>query len=224
MGRPLTIIVGAIVAVALALAGCTPPSGSPSPTTTAPLVGQERPTPLGPAEVVDGIPHGWRRDRDGARAAAVAAVSVTGDIATAGFITRDDLIESIASSGYASELAALSSRQLDELSIELGEAGVAPSQLVWSEIPLRARTVSATAQSAVVEVWSVLLVGVPGAGAPRQVWRTVTVRLVWEREDWRIDGWDASAGPTPALASVAEVSSVEELAPVVAWPAPHEVP
>lgn len=224
MGRPLTIIVGASVAVALALAGCTPPTGSSSPTTTAAQVDRQRSTPLGPAEIVDRIPHGWRHDADGAQAAAVAAVSVTGDIATAGFITRDDLIESIASSDYATELAAQSSRQLDDLSIELGEAGVAPSQLVWSEIPLRARTVSATDQSAVVEVWSVLVVGVPGVGAPRQVWRTVTVRLIWERDDWRIDGWDASAGPTPALASAASVSSVEEISAVVAWPTPNGAP
>ncbi|MGD9798287.1 MAG: hypothetical protein AB7H92_18345 [Microbacteriaceae bacterium] len=175
---------------------------------------------MGPAEIVDGIPHGWRHDTDGARAAAVAVVSVTGDLATAGFITRDDLIGSIASSDYAMELATLSSRQLQELSIELGKAGVASSQLVWSEIPLRARTLSASDLSAVVEVWSVLVVGVPGVGAPRQVWRTVTVRLVWERDDWRIDGWDTSAGPTPALASAVEVSTVEDLATVLAWPTP----
>jgi hypothetical protein len=223
MGRPRTIILAASVAVALMVAGCTAPSGSP-PATTAARVDQERPTPLGPAEVVDGIPHGWRHDGDGARAAAVAAVSVSGDIATAGFITRNDLIESIASSAYAEELAALSSRQLEDLSIELGEAGVAPDQLVWSEIPVRARTVSAEDRSAVVEVWSVLVVGVPGVGAPRQVWRTVTVELVWERDDWRIDGWDASAGPTPALASAAEVSSVDEIAAVVAWPPPTGAP
>lgn len=154
----------------------------------------------------------------------MAAVSVSGDIATAGFITRDDLIESIASSDYASELAALSSRQLGELSIELGEAGIAPSQLLWSEIPLRARTVSADDRSALVDVWSVLVVGVPGVGAPRQVWRTVTVGLVWERDDWRISGWNASAGPTPALASAAEVSSVDEIAAVVAWPPPNGAP
>lgn len=151
-------------------------------------------------------------------------MSVSGDIATAGFITRNDLIESIASSAYADELAALSSRQLEDLSIELGQAGVAPSQLVWSEIPLRARTVAAEDRSAVVEVWSVLVIGVPGVGAPRQVWRTVTVELVWERDDWRIDGWDASAGPTPALASAAEVSSVDEIAAVVAWPPPTGAP
>lgn len=208
-------------ALTLVVAGCSTSSGStatPS-TTTVPVVTASE--PVGPAVVVDGVGHGWRRDDQGALAAAVNAVSVTEDIATAGFITRDDLIESIASADYASELAAMSSRQLDELSLELGEAGIAPSQLVWSEIPLRARVVTADRDHSVVDVWSVLVVGVPGHGAPRQVWRTVTVELIWERDDWRIDGWDAVAGPTPALAAASEVSMVEDLATVLAWPAPE---
>jgi hypothetical protein len=201
-------------------AGCAVPSEPSSPPPATVQVDEQLSTTLGPADVVDGIPHGWRRDRDGARAAAVAAVSATSEIATAGFITRDDLIESIASADYASELAAMSSRQLDELSLELGEAGIAPSQLMWSEIPLRARVVTADRDHSVVDVWSVLVVGVPGHGGPRQIWRTVTVELIWERSDWRIDGWDADAGPTPALAAPAEVSAVEDVAGVLAWPAP----
>ncbi len=72
--------------------------------------------------------------------------------------------------------------------------------------------------AAVVEVWSVLVIGVPGHGAPRQVWRTVTVRLVWERDDWKIDGWDAAAGPTPALAESSVVSTVDDVAEVLGWP------
>ena len=174
--------------------------------------------PVGPAEVVDGVPHGWRHDADGARAAALAAVSLTGVIAKSGFITRSDIIGSIATSGYGPALASVSSGQLAELSVELGDVGVSPSELVWSEIPLTARTVSVDDRRAVVEVWAVLVVGVPGAGAPRQAWRTVTVEVAWERSDWRIDGWDTRPGPTPALAATSAVSSVEEIAEVISWP------
>lgn len=173
---------------------------------------------MGPAEVVDGIPHGWRHDAEGARAAALAAVSLTGKIATAGFITRSDIIDSIATSGYGTALASVSSVQLAELSVELGDVGVSPSELVWSEMPLTARMVSVDDHRAVVEVWAVLVVGVPGVGAPRQAWRTVTVELAWERGDWRIDGWDTRTGPTPALAATSVVSSVEEIADVIFWP------
>lgn len=175
-------------------------------------------SPVGPAEVVDGVPHGWRHDAEGARAAALAAVSLTGDIARAGFITRSDIIDSIATSGYGPTLASLSSAQLADLSAELGGAGVSSGQLVWSEMPLTARTVTVKDHGAVVEVWTVLVVGVPDVGAPRQAWRTVTVRVAWERDDWRVDGWDSRPGPTPALAADAVVSSVEDVAKVVSWP------
>lgn len=213
----LTAVLVATTLCALATGGCsmpTRPASAPSTTTpSATAVEAER-----PSIVVDGIGHGWHHDGAGAIAAASNAVSVTGEIAAAGFITRDDLIASIASAAYADELASVSSHQLDELSIELGEAGIAPSEIVWSELPLRARLVSNSGDAAVVDVWSVLVVGVPGHGAPRQVWRTVTVGLVWEREDWRIDRWEAAAGPTPALASNSVVSSVGEVARVLAWP------
>jgi hypothetical protein len=69
-----------------------------------------------------------------------------------------------------------------------------------------------------VEVWSVLVVAVLERGAPRQVWRTVTVDLAWERGDWRVDGWTARAGPTPALATEAPIGAVDELVEVAGWP------
>lgn len=209
----------ALIAVGLLVGGCsTTPNGITTdvgPTTSTVATAEA----VGPSFVVDGIGHGWRRDEDGARAAAGSAVSATGAIATAGFITRDDLIGSIASSGFAGQLADESARQLDELAIELGEVGVVPSQLVWAELPLRARVLSFSQDAAAVEVWSVLVVGVPGHGAPRQVWRTVTVGLIWEREDWRVDSWQSEAGPTPALAATSTVSSVDEVRAALAWPA-----
>ena len=211
-----TIAVVAATSIGLRAFGtsATDPAADPRGAADAPA---EVP-PVGPAEVVDGIPHGWRHDADGARAAALAALSLTGKIATAGFITRSDIIGSIATSSYGPALASLSSAQLAELSAELGDAGVSPTGLVWSEMPLTARIVSADDRRAVVEVWAVLVVGVPGVGAPRQAWRTVTVELAWERGDWRIDGWDTRPGPTPALAADSVVSRVEDIAEVISWP------
>lgn len=211
----------AVPAVVMLLsAACSPPSDSATDVSIPVMKDLPSPDGVGPAAVIDGIGHGWSHDEKGALAAATNAVSVTGEIARAGFITREDLIESIASDGFAPELAEMSSQQLDELAVELGEAGIVPSQLVWSEIPLRARIVTAGPDEVVVDVWSVLIVGVPGHGAPRQAWRTVTVRMIWEREDWRIDDWESAAGPTPALAAAAEVSSVEDVSTVLSWAAP----
>lgn len=221
MRRSTKYAVATIALVAATSIGLRAFGTSPTDPAADPPVAADAPAevpPVGPTEVVGGVPHGWRHDADGARAAALSAVSLTGGIATAGFITRSDIIDSIATSGYGPTLASVSSSQLAELSVELGDVGVSPSELVWSETPLTARIVSADDRRAVVEVWAVLVVGVPGVGAPRQAWRTVTVAVAWERGDWRIDGWAARPGPTPALAADSVVSSVEDIADVTSWP------
>jgi len=173
---------------------------------------------IGPSRIVDGVPRGWRHDQAGARAAALSAVSLTGEIARAGFITRGDMIRALASAQFGPTLATESATQLADVFGEITAAGVAPSAVLFHELVLTARVVRADTLSAVVDVWSVLVAGLPDSGAPRQAWRTVTVTVVWESDDWRIDGWDAQAGPTPALASNAAISTVDDVATVIAWP------
>lgn len=212
--RAVSLLALAITAAVLATS-CSMQSAPAEPSTTVGPVDVEKATH--PAPHADRTALSGARHADGALAAGSDAVSMTGEIATAGFITRHDLIASIASTSYADELAAVSARQLDELTAELGQAGTTPSQIVWSELPLRGHVTFHEGRNAVVEIWSVLVVGVRGHGAPRQAWRTVTVGLVWERDGWRIDAWDAVAGPTPALAASAVVSTVGEVANALAW-------
>lgn len=192
----------------------------PKPTLPTALPVVTVPTTLahaGPVAAVDGVSHGWSHDAAGAQAAAVAAVRATGPVAKAGFISRTDLIGSIASTAFGPKLAAASSAQLSEMTAELGAAKIAPADLVWAELPLTSRIVAAAGDRATAEVWSVLVVGVTGKGAPRQVWRTVTVIMIWERDDWRIDDWTTAPGPTPALAAMAAISDVPALASVLSW-------
>lgn len=212
-----TLIVGVVIVGSIALR-----KANNVPTPTAPDVVPVTTTPsavpqVGPSVVVDGMSHGWSHDAIGAEAAAVAAVRATGPIAKAGFISRADLIRSIASTDFGPKLAVASSAQLMEMTAELGAAKVAPADIVWVELPLRSRIVGAAADRAVAEVWSVLVVGVAGKGAPRQVWRTVTVTLVWEGDDWRIDDWTTVPGPTPALTPEAAISDVAAVATVLSW-------
>ena len=101
---------------------------------------------------------------------------------------------------------------------ELAGEGLTPSQLLLQELPLTAVVESATADSATVQVWALLVAGGDRLGSPRQLWRTVTVELVWEEGDWQVDGWTVRPGPTPALATNAPVASLAELREVSAWP------
>lgn len=165
------------------------------------------------------MPVGWSRDADGALAAAASAVGLTGELVGAGFISRSDMIGVLSSQRYAPTLAADSAAQLREMLGELADDGITASAVLWRELPLTAELVHIDDSTALVRVWAVLVAGAPGRGTPRQAWRTVTISLVWERDDWRVDDWTATAGPTPALAGNAPIATLDELAAVTAWPA-----
>ena len=207
------IVIGAVVIVAVVAAVILRTRGeSPAPTASSAIL-----QPAGAVEpTTNPLP---KRDPADAVHAAESVIRQTGDIATAGFITRTDLIRSLATERFGPVLAAESSGQLSEMTETLGAARVAPDEIVWAEYPLASNIVSSAADVVVVEVWAVLVVGVPDAGAPRQVWRTVTATMRWERDAWRIDAWTAEAGPTPALASTSAISSVTDIETVADWTA-----
>lgn len=210
-----TVVVALLAGRALATEGRAAPRSS---TAQIPTRSTSEPKTAGPTRVDErGIPHGWPHDRVGAAAAAVSAVRQSGTIARSGFITRSDVIRSIATDEFGSELASLSSTQLEDLTSELGAVSIAASDLLWSEIPLTFEVVAADALAARVRVWSVLIVGVPDVGAPRQVWRTVTVDLAWESDDWLISGWTSTSGPTPLLASGPPISTTTAIDEVISW-------
>ena len=107
------IVVGATMLVAAAAIGlrtCAaagPEAAPPTRPSTAAESADERPA-TGPRTEELGVPVGWSRDATGARAAAVSAVSLTGELARAGFITRSDMIRVLASRRYGPTLADLS--------------------------------------------------------------------------------------------------------------------
>lgn len=176
---------------------------------------------VGPTRVVRGVPQGWRHDADGARAAAISAVALTGDIVRAGFITRADMIAALATPAFAPELAQDTTAQVEDLVAEIGSDEVVPSELTWLESPLTATVTTPAAADnpdrAEVEVWSVLVVAAPD-GIARQGWRTVTLNLSWVDGDWRIDGWSSRPGPTPALPPLADVADVSDIEATAGWP------
>lgn len=174
---------------------------------------------VGPTEEIRGVPRGWRRDASGARAAAIAYVGLTGDIARAGFITRRDLITNLAAPAFAEELRAETEAQLRETFEYLADEGLTSADLLFSELPLTARVVRSDERSARVVVWSVAVVGAPvPETVPHQGWRTVTVDLGWIDGDWLVTGWAASPGPVPAPRPAATFDDLDELEDVASWP------
>ena len=70
-------------------------------------------------------------------AAAVAAVAMTGEVATAGFISRRELIESFSTPRFGPELADRTSEQMTALLLEMSERDANPADLRVFEQPLR---------------------------------------------------------------------------------------
>jgi hypothetical protein len=150
-------------------------------------------------------------DVAGARRAAITAVALTDDVVTAGFISRRDLIAGFTTPTFGVELADATSDQVNALLVELGDRDADPTALVALEQPLTA-TATLTSSGVRVEVWSVLIVSVPGTGPARQAWRTVTVDMVDVNGRWLVDSWTSTPGPTPALPAEVALDSSETVA------------
>lgn len=131
-----------------------------------------------------------------ARVVALRAVAMTGQVATAGFTARADLIASFATADFAPVLLDRTNEQMRDLAQEFVGQGVGLSSLKAVETPLTATAVDTDA-GARVTVWSVLVIAVTDEGPARQLWRTVTLDLVESDGTWRVAAWDSVPGPTP---------------------------
>lgn len=218
------MVVAVVLAVAVVAAGfacaANPALTTPGPTPIAdshPPVVVALSDPLGPTGQDHGVPVGWRHDVGGAEAAASGFVESSRLVATGGPLTRRDVILALATPRYGPDLVDATDRQLDDLLFALGEHGVTPAGLIWSEHALTVDAIAQGADHVEVRVWSVLVLAANGGSVARQVWRTSTVTLVWTDGDWKVDRWDTRPGPLPAPPAEAQVSSVAEIASVTSW-------
>lgn len=165
---------------------------------------------VGPRKEVHGVPRGWSRNEAGARGAAIAYVSLTGDFMRAGLIGRHDLVAAMTTPDFVEEFSSRTYDQLQPALEALEDEDIPISDVVWSEMPLTAQVMDADADQAQVEVWSVVVTGVPdGMSPPLQGWRTVTLDLEWVDDDWLISGWDVALGPTPSLMPDAHIDGLD---------------
>jgi hypothetical protein len=195
----VVVLCGAVVLSRVMADDTAPPTPINEPRLAAPVSG------AGGGSAVEAV------DVEGAQRAAVAAVALTDEVVTAGFISRRDLIASFTTTEFGPELADVTSDQVNALLVELGDRDADPTQLEAIEQPLTA-TATPTPTGVRVEVWSVLVVAAPGTGPARQVWRTVTVEMVEADGRWLVDAWSSTIGPTPALAAEVAIDSADDVA------------
>ena len=215
-------VIGVIVVAALAVAGVAMTRMGRDHTQARP----DRAVPVSLSPVTAGTPDASGAavlsvpSDESARRAAVAAVAMTPAVFAAGFISRRDLIAGMATPRYAPQLADATSRQVNDLLVELGRRTPDLSGLSVVEEPVTA-SAQVTGPRGTARVWSVLVIVVPGAGPGRQLWRTTTVELELVDGRWLVDGWSSTPGPSPAPAAEGSFEDARELAPVMAWPSAY---
>ncbi|MCU1366243.1 MAG: hypothetical protein JWL72_1425 [Ilumatobacteraceae bacterium] len=153
-----------------------------------------------------------------ARQAAIDAVAATPAVVKAGFISRRDLIASFATASYAPQLADDTSAQMDELLVQVGQDDVDAGSMELAERPITAAATT-TPDGVQVQVWSVLIIAVPGTGPARQVWRTVTVQMRLDGGRWLVDDWKSTLGPTPSPAADATFEDASTFTGPLEWDA-----
>ena len=194
-GRPgIAIGLGALVFLAgMAARGALT---HPAPANATRPVAQATAGP-GPSGAVAGMPVGYAHSRDGARAAALSFASVVPQRAL--YLSRDqvtDAVRGLAADGARDALTAQVLADFDR-----AQPLLAASDTVtwWAVASLAVHVDAYTPDRARVSVWVTHVLSKQGVAAPQSSWATVTVELVWERDDWRIWSQTTAPGPTPAL-------------------------
>lgn len=210
--RSLIAVVGVVVLLIAAIAlanrgdGTTPDtkSGSPAPTTASPA--PTTPTGTRPVTGRNGtLPTGFARDEQGAQSAAANYAVALGSVDMFQRGPRESIVRATHDPAVADTLV----RSLDDsysagflATIGLDANGTAPTGLTFVSrtIPVGTKIKDFSGDTATVEVWSTGLVGLAGEGSTKPVtstWFTITEKLRWVGDDWKIVSSEQAEGPTP---------------------------
>ena len=157
------------------------------------------PAAWGAPDLVDGVPWAFPLTPEGATAAALTAVAVTGQPEAVFDPARFSQVAAVV---FTEAEAAAQARQVAAARTEFelsGWASQPASRRLYFFAPLAARLVAYdhASPSAQVEIWAMTLVGVGDAGGA--VFTTSTVTLQPEGQTWTVRGLDTLEGPTPLV-------------------------
>ncbi|WP_432054841.1 hypothetical protein [Streptomyces sp. bgisy022] len=207
--RSLVTVVGVVVLLIAAIAFANrggdgsatddPEADSPKAAATAPS--GEKPVDTKTA----GIPSGFAHDRQGAESAAANYAMALGSDGMFNTARRHEIVQAIAAPAARDGLQAgfdadYTAEFLD--SIGLTKDGRAPtgSTFVNRTLPAGSKVTAYTDSAATVEVWCLGLFGLAGEKSTNPVtssWFTVTLKLAWSEDDWKVLETSQKTGPTP---------------------------
>ncbi|MEU5825704.1 hypothetical protein [Streptomyces sp. NPDC047803] len=168
------------------------------------------------------IPSGFAHDQQGAESAAAnySVVLVSADILKPA--RRGQIVSEVFVAGRVGELEnkfdqAYDKEFLDKVGLdEDGNAGDGMTY-VSRTAPVGTKVTQFTDTSATVEVWCTGVFGTAGVGSTNPVsndWFTMTLKLRWESNDWKVDSFSQKDGPAPVNAD-RTASGADEIAKAV---------
>ncbi len=178
------------------------PAGIVPPITTPRNISAAR---TGGLQLVAGVPVGYSHTEAGAISAATNYAIAYGGPAMFVPAKRRAIVDATTDPAVRAtqqaQQGALYSATADKFGLDQQGRPTAPGvEFVARELPVGARLVAYTPDTAVVAVWEDGLVGLAGTGTTRPVqegWGTTTVTLRWAAGDWKWTAGSFTPGPTP---------------------------
>ncbi|SMC95586.1 hypothetical protein SAMN05660733_02894 [Lentzea albidocapillata] len=158
----------------------------------------------GPKTITKGVPSGFTRDREGAASAAIIAVQLQPAVA------HGHADPEVVKTTWIASSADQATRQL------FSQTKATSGDDRTSKAPADFAVKDFTGDQAVIELW-VSSVGIgPGLGSRgvirAQRWSTVTYRLVWEADTWKVATVKTVDGPQPGTDDTAPAPERKQVA------------
>jgi hypothetical protein len=209
-GLVLACVVAAVVLLAIGTAigsrGDTSNEAAPPTTiTSSPPDTHKRPGPGRPTA------QPTARTRAGAIEAAVRSITAfDGDVLLKPVRLRA-VVARIAARASRLQLIAAFDQASAQTRAQLGADTVPKPVILLRSVPVGYRVERFSLDESTIAVWYVGIVGSGATVDPQQSWRTQVVSLVWERGAWKVNSFESSPGPTPALSSADVAQAPGEL-------------
>jgi hypothetical protein len=169
---------------------------------------------VGPTRVVQGVPVGYARSREGAIAAATNYATVLSSPLILDPDRRHKAIDVLADPGARAALQ----RSFDQAvpliakGLHVPAGATAADQVVLRAIPVGWRLEQYDGRTARVAIWATGIGGSINGTPVQEGWGVTTIRLRWTGGDWKELGATTTAGPVP-LADEQTPTAPSELVP-----------
>ncbi|WP_371630003.1 hypothetical protein OG892_21570 [Streptomyces sp. NBC_00341] len=151
------------------------------------------------------IPSGYAHDEQGAQSAAAnySVALVSADILRPD--RRTQIVRRVFATGRVDELETKLNQAYSKdflAKVGLDESGKAAEGMTYVSrtAPVGTKVTQLSGSSATVEVWCTGVFGTAGVGSTNPVsndWFTMTLKLQWESNDWKVDSFSQKDGPAP---------------------------